>query len=139
MNGEIESLTKIAVAEKTKQFRIALHSNNVSPECQASILSDVSSSDDHVSATFQLFRTPFLIEKYMVKNFHLVLPTRHELGSGDFQYVSVVKLLKKIVTDKSFQKIRTVKRTSEDILEDVEDGFHFKNHEFFKTNPDALR
>jgi len=106
----------------------------------ASIFSQVNSSQDHVRETFDLFRTPFRIEKYMEKNFHLVLPQRVPLGSGDFQYVSVVNLLKEVVADKSFQKVRQRRKTSEeDVLEDVEDGLFFKNHEFFLKNPNALR
>jgi len=139
MNEEIKKLTQVAVAEKTEQFKKAMTSNNVTRECQASIILQVNSFQDHMADTFDLFRTPFLIEKYMEKNFHLVLPSRVILGSGDFQYVSVVKLLKKIVDDKSFQEVRRSKKRNEGILEDLEDGLHFKNHAFFKNNPEALR
>jgi hypothetical protein len=141
MNGELERLVKTAVAEKTKQFRKSLQSNNVSRECEAAIFSSLDSYEDNVSSTFTLFRTPFLIERYMEKNFNLVLPTRIKLGAGEFQYVPVGKVLKKIVEDPTFKKYQTSPHVNKipDLLRDVSDGLHFQSHPFFLENPEALK
>ncbi len=142
MNAELEALTKIAVAEKTKQFRKALDSHNISSESQKSIFATLNTYEDPISATFETFRSPFRIERYMEDNFNLVLPTRIQLGAGDFQYVPIIKLLKKITADKNFIKGRqsaNAATRSNDILQDIHDGRHFKNSSFFQANPEALR
>jgi hypothetical protein len=139
MNREIETLTQIAIAEKAKQFRKAMESNGVSSECQDAICSQVNNFEDHVGATFELFRTPFLIKRYLEENFHLVLPRKVKLGRGEFQYVPVIKVLKKIVADQSFQKLRNSRVERRDLLADIQDGRHFQSLTFFKENPEALR
>jgi hypothetical protein len=139
LNREIETLTQIAVSEKTKQFRKAMDFYGISSECQANILSQVNEYEDHVQATFQLFRSPFLIKRYLEEHFHLVLPKKLKLGDGEFQYVPIIKVLQKIAADKNFQQLRNSKKTRNDLLEDVQDGLHFKNLAFFKENPDALK
>jgi hypothetical protein len=132
---------KIAVNERNKQFSKALKANNVSNECHDGIFTTIDSYGDNISSTFDLFRTPFRIKRYMEDNFSLVLPSKIRLGKGEFQYVPLVKLLKKIVADKTFQKHRRYRTRNlrDNILEDIEDGQHFKNNGFFLKNPDAMK
>jgi hypothetical protein len=96
--------------------------------------------EDSVNDTFEKFKTPWRIKRYMEENFSLVMPKKLPLGKGSFQYVPVVSLLQKITADKNFKKLREdTKKKREDLLEDVEDGHLFQSSYFFKANPEALR
>jgi hypothetical protein len=140
MNQQLQALTKIAIGEKMAHFKASLAACNVSSDCQDQILSTLASYEDTVSETFELFKTPWRIKRYMEKNFSLVLPEEIALGEGSFQYIPIVKLLKKLTADKTFKKYReTKKKQREDFLEDVEDGLLFKNSSFFRDNPAALK
>jgi hypothetical protein len=140
MNKQLQALTKMAVGEKMAQVKAALAACNISDSCQDRILSTIAASEDTVSDTFELFKTPWRIKRYMEENFNLVLPEEISLGEGSFQYIPIVKLLKKVTADKTFQKLRrTSTERSEDLLEDVEDGRLFKRQTFFVDNPEALK
>jgi hypothetical protein len=144
INTEISHIVDSALVSKVDQFRKALNAHSVSEEIKDSIFSTMNSSDDPISTTFQLFKTSKLTESYLRDNFSYVPPTTIKLGSGTFQYVSVVETLKKIREDKTFRTMRK-KRNSHHgdgdgfLLQDIEDGLHFKDNKFFLKYPNAMR
>jgi hypothetical protein len=140
MNQQLQSLTKIAVGDKVAHFKAALSACDISSSCQDQIFSTMATYEDSVSATFDLFKTPWRIKRYMEENFSLVQPKELAIGQGSFQYIPIVSLLKKITGDKKFKKFREAgKERSDDLLEDVEHGLLYKSKSFFKDNPEALR
>jgi len=136
---------KTALHTKVSQLKEALNEQNVSLPLQESILSSLQEYTDPVSDTFELFKTPWRIEKFLREHFQYIAPTTVKLGEGHFQYVSVVDTVNRIRGDKSFQQRKKQRSNHHNtdgegfLLEDIEDGLLFKDNEFFKQHPDALR
>jgi hypothetical protein len=145
MNGEICHLVNTALRTKTAQFQQVLSEHGVSDDTKDSIFSTIRELHDPVTKTFELFKTPWRVESYLRENFQYIPPKTVKLGSGTFQYVSIKETVNRIREDKTFQKSRKVHHRVEDansegfLLEDIEDGLHFKNNTFFLQHPSALR
>jgi hypothetical protein len=144
INMEIGHLVDCALISKMDQVRQLLNEHGVPEEKKGVILSCLKSRDDPISKTFELFKTAKLTESYLRDNFNYVPPTTVKLGSGTFQYVSVIETLKKIRGDKTFQKMQKQRYSHHGdgdgfLLEDIEDGLHFKDNKFFVKNPNAMR
>ncbi len=146
INEEIHSLVRTAVNTKLAQFRQLLNEHHVPEHVTSSILSSLQESRDHLSDTFEQFRTPWRAERFLRDNFQYISPTTVKLGHGTFQYVSVIETLNRVRGDKTFQTSRKRQRSQQSaeagdgfLLEDVEDGLLFKDNNFFKKNPSALR
>jgi hypothetical protein len=147
INTEIKSLVSIALSNKMEHFRGSLSDKGISESTARDILQSVSECEDIVLKSFDLFKTVKRIEKYMTDSEHYVAPQRLPLGPGEFQYVSVIKTLKKITNDPSFKKHRKLpeNRSAEKeenldfCLGDIDDGQRVRKIGFFQENPDALR
>jgi hypothetical protein len=141
---EIGHLVDTALHTQIDKFRQVLDEHDVAENIKNSILSNLKDQDDFVSKTFECFKTVKLVESYLRQNFAYVQPTTVKLGTGTFQYISIRETLEKIKADKTFQRLRKPRNICEDnpdgfLLEDVEDGLHFKENKFFLENPDAMR
>jgi hypothetical protein len=147
INTEIKSLVSIAMSNKTEHFKRSLSDKGINDSTASDILQSVSACEDIVLKTFDLFKTVKRIEKFMTDSEHYVAPQRMPLGTGEFQYVSVIKTLKKITNDPSFKKLRkrpeNRSREKEENLDfclaDIDDGQRVREIGFFRENPDALR
>jgi hypothetical protein len=146
INEEIRHLVSTAVNTKLTQFRQILSEQNVPEDMRNSILSSLQECPDHVSDTFEQFKTAWRAEKFLRDNFQYISPTTVKLGCGTFQYVSVIETVNRVRGDKTFQSMRkqrhSAHRTEDEdgfLLEDVEDGLLFKENKFFLKNPNALR
>lgn len=134
-----------AVASKVNQFRKVLHEHDVPEDVRTSIMSGLQGEPDYVRETFEMFKTVKKTEKYLRDNFSYIPPTTVKLGSGSFQYVSIVETLEKVQADQTFQKMKKQRRHTPGgdgdgfLIEDIEDGLLYKKSDFFLRNPEALR
>lgn len=133
-------LMQLALETQAKQLRRAMIDQGI-PSETVDLVCDSAEGLDRVSNTFELLKTPKLIESYLMKNFSYVCPKKITLHGGvTYQYVPVAKTLQTIVGDKSFQKHqKSVRLPAESLLEDVEDGLVFQRNEYFQANPDAKK
>ena len=145
MNVEIQHLMDTALRTKTAQLKQVLSEHGVPEDTKDSIFSSMGQFHDHITETFQLFKTPWRVESYLQQHFDYIAPKTVKLGSGSFQFVSVKETVNRIREDKTFRTSRKVQQSVEDssgdgfILEDIEDGLHFKKNKFFQKHPNALR
>jgi len=147
INSEIKSLVAIALQSKMEHFKMALNDNGVSNACIDAILQSVATFEDLLGQTFDLFKNVKAAEKCLTSDPNYVKPERVALGSGEFQYVSVIETLKRISADPSFKKLRkhaTVTSAGEEesidfCLSDLDDGRRLRNGSYFIKNPDAFR
>jgi len=147
INAEFSALVEIALKTKLKQFHGALAENGLEDSVIESVLSHLKSCDEYVGSTFSLFSSAKLIEKYLQENFDYIPPTKITLGSGSFQFIPPSKILKKILSDQTYQKMQKKKNTQSAeesdtdsfLIEDISDGLLFKNNTYHISNPDALR
>lgn len=143
----MKSLVAIALASKTEFFKSAMLDKGVDNAAVEAILLSFSTCEDLVSQTFDLFKSAKQAEKFLTSNSNYVKPVRIPLGSGEFQYVPVIHTLKKIIADRSFQKLRKIQKVPDSeeeeslnfCLSDMEDGRRLRNSKFFQSNHDALR
>jgi hypothetical protein len=147
MNGEIKSLVTIALANKMEQFKGAMKDSGIDESTASNILQSVTACEDLVTSTFDLFKSAKCIEKYMTTSKNYVAPIRLPLGDGNFHYVPVIDILKRVTADPTFKKVRVLpkyrsKEEDESLqfcLSDVDDGQRLRSIQFFQSNPDALR
>jgi len=132
-----------ALLTRTQKLKQVLSQHGVSEDMKNSIISALLECHDHVSETFELFKTRWRVESYLQDNFHYIPPRTVKLGSGTFQYVSVAETVNKIRADKTFKSVKKPEQAvaTEDgfLLRDIQDGLLFKENKFFKENPNALR
>lgn len=143
INAEISALVNIASQTRDSIFVTALHAHSIPGETTKSIMQTLRSKTDIFQETFEKFRTVKKVESYLTENFPYVKPKTFKLGDGSFQYVSIVETLKKITGDKTFQKFKKTTNSPQDdgatLMADIEDGLAFKESEFFRINPGALK
>jgi hypothetical protein len=144
INKEVADIVETAVTTKLKQFRKVLSEHDVPDTVRLAIFSSLDKEPDYASETFHMFKTVRLTEKYLRDNFDYIPPTTVKLGSGSFQYVSIIETLNKIQADKTFQQMKKQRSSHYGegegfLLEDIEDGMIFKENKFFLQNPEALR
>jgi hypothetical protein len=143
LNADFKALVEIALHQQMEQFVSILYEHNIPGV--SSILACLDSSNNVVIQTFNLFKSPKLIESYLRDNFHYIPPTTVPLGKGSFQFIPPSKILKKVLADKTFQKMRqgsnniSAEQPDGFLLEDICDGLAFKENKFFISNPTALR
>lgn len=138
-------LMELSSRSNIEHFKMAMREKEIPEVTASAILDSAAIGDHHMRDTFELFANPKRIEKYFEKHFDYVKPQTVTLGKGNFQYVPVRKLLKKIVADKTFQKHRKVlgpccpEVDEPGVLQDLEDGLLFQTSQIFAANRDALR
>lgn len=91
-------------------------------------------------------RTAYTRNKTYNKLLNIVTQKKIELGRNNehikchYYYIPILDTLKVLLSDASFQYHLNLPLTrNNDIYRDITDGAVFKNNNFFKTNPDALR
>ena len=91
------------------------------------------------------FATSYLIDKYIKSSKHYIppksvkIPPNYTGQSRSFQYVSIVEIVKKIVSQPGFKEISAHRHIEEKIiLQDITDGQNYQSNPFFLENPDAL-
>jgi hypothetical protein len=143
---EIRHLVEIALHTQLSQFKQVLSDHEIPENVKELILSGLLEYPDHLSETFELFKTAWRTEKFLRDNFQYIPPTTVKLGHGTFQYVSVIETVKKLREDKTFQNMRKPCQSEQSsahgdgfLLEDIEDGLLFKENKFFLRHPNALR
>jgi hypothetical protein len=139
----IGHLVEIALHTQLSQFKQVLSDHEIPENVKELILSGLLEYPDHLSETFELFKTDWRTEKFFRDNFQYIPPTTVKLGHGTFQYVSVIETVKKLSEDKTFQNMRKPCQSFAHgdgfLLEDIEDGLLFMENKFFQKHPNALR
>jgi hypothetical protein len=141
INTEIAALVDIATQTRDNVFVGALQDHNISDTVTESIMNSIRKQEDIVKGTFKYFQTPKKAESYLMENFTCIKPRTVKLGEGSFQYISIIDTLKAVTRDKTFQKFgkTCVSKDNGDLLSDIEDGLSYKESQFFRINPRALK
>ena len=90
--------------------------------------------------------TAYKWKQFLVENFTHVEPIEILLNPDEkssekavVHYVPIIESVKNMLEDLSFNSVveNNVRGQNKDYLEDIKDGYYYKNNEFFKENPSA--
>ncbi|KAL2095583.1 hypothetical protein ACEWY4_007731 [Coilia grayii] len=115
---------------------------------QCEELREVMSSTDIVDKACEVIRSPFMMQNHCKSKMDLTEPVNYTLRNasgdkiGNFSYVPITQVLKKYcsVEDVWDQILAdSTKASDSEVLRDFTDGDYYKQHLFFRENPQPLR
>jgi hypothetical protein len=142
INSEIAALVGIVSDTKNRQFVTEMQAHNISTDVTEDITNSLLRKQEAFQEIFDKFRTARKAESYFMENFACIQPKTVKLGKGSFQYINIIETLKAVTRDKTFQKYQNTGQPSKEdaeLLVDIHDGSSFKESEFFRANPGALK
>lgn len=111
-------------------------------------LQEILQSNTFSEKATEAVRLPYMLKEHCKSKLHLVEPVhqilRSETGQkiGTYSYVPIRDALSNYCSHEDIDEDIEVPEhlsSNPDCFSDYTDGTHFKNHPFFRDNPDALR